>query len=185
VDEKGRGAVDAAGDTAPEVFPHSGLVHAPPELFPKACDIETQVARVFDEILAVQRELPLEQAVVHLPELALRSRSFGGLRRVLRVGVALAQREVAVHESQSATHPLLDRFDDGVRAPAVRALVVAVLDQRNRRICRTLDVVALPHGQRQRCRRIAPGHAWVRSPATAARARRMPSAPGLTPTGET
>src|SRR5881628_2888025 len=122
---------------------------------------------------------------MHLPELVLRSRRFGRLRRLLSVGVTLAQREVAVHEPQSRSHVLLDRLDDGVRAPAVRALVIAVLDQCNSRMGWALDVVPLAHRQGQCCGRVAPGHAGVRSPATASRARRMPSAPGLAPTGKT
>src|SRR5207249_6123790 len=185
VDKKGRRPVDAAGDAAAEVFPHPGLVHAAAELFAKPCDIETQVASVLDQILAVEGELPLEEAVVHLPELALRTRRFGGLRGVLRVRMAFAQREVPIHEAQAASHLLLDRFDDGVRAAAVRALVVAVLDQRNGRIRRALDVIPCAHRQRQRCRRGALRHAGVRSPATAWGARRMPSAPGFRWTGET
>src|SRR2546421_549037 len=86
---------------------------------------------------------------------------------------------------QSRSHLLLDRLDDGVRAPAVRALVIAVLDQCNGRIGWALDVVPLAHRQGQCCGRVAPGHAGVRSPASASRARRMPSAPGLTAMGET
>src|SRR5947208_291304 len=95
VDKKGRRPVDAAGDAAAEVFPHPGLVHAAAELFAKPCDIETQVASVLDQILAVEGELPLEEAVVHLPELALRTSRFGGLRGVLRVRMAFAPRDVA------------------------------------------------------------------------------------------
>src|SRR5207237_1076746 len=70
------------------------------ELSPEAGRVEAQVTRVLDQVVVVQRELALEQAVVHLPELPLRARRFGRLRRVLGVRMALAQREVTEHEAQ-------------------------------------------------------------------------------------
>src|SRR2546429_10003913 len=63
------------------------------------------------------------------------------------------------------------------------SLVIAVLDQCNGRIGWALDVVPLAHRQGQRRGRVAPGHAGVRSPAGASRARRSPSAPGVTGMG--
>ena len=62
---------------------------------------------------------------------------------VLGVWVSSRDRKVAKHKAQFLSHPSLHLFDDRVGGAAVRALVVAVLDERHRCICRTLDVVAL------------------------------------------
>ena len=73
----------------------------------------------------------LVQRVVHFPESSLGGGSLRGLGRVLGVRMALAQREVPKHESQLRTKTALDFLDDGVRPPAMWALVVAVLDERD------------------------------------------------------
>ena len=80
---------------------------------------------------------------MHLPELALRRRRLGRLGGVLGVRMGRREREVAEHEAQLGRPAGLHLLDDRVRRAAVRALVVAVLDQRDRRVGRALDVVAL------------------------------------------
>src|SRR5438128_133714 len=94
-------------------------------------------------------------------------------------------REVAKHEPEPLAHPGLHLFDDRIRGTAVRALVVAVLDERHGRLHRTLDVVPLCADRHGECR-LPPGraHAAPVSPRLS-RARRIPSAPGFTPTGGT
>ncbi len=83
-----------------------------------------------------------QQQVVHLPELAVGGGGLGSLRRKLRVRVDVVERQVTPHVAQIAeigqqlAHHLL-------RLPAVGALEVAVLDQRDRRVVRSADVVAL------------------------------------------
>src|SRR5438477_875110 len=94
-------------------------------------------------------------------------------------------REIAKDEAKPIAHPRLYLFDDGVRGTAVGALVVAVLDERHGRIRRTLNMVAaLCDRHRQQRRPLGRAHGPP-SFARPSRARRMPSAPGLIPTGET
>ena len=59
-----------------------------------------------------------------------------------RVRVDLAQREVAEDETQPVAQPRLHGFDHRGGLPAVRALVVAVLDQGDGRVGRALGVVS-------------------------------------------
>src|SRR5947207_10369426 len=138
-----------------------------------------------DQILVVQRELALEQPVVHLPEPALRSRRFGRLGRALRMGMALAQREVAEHEAQLVPHAPLNGFHDRVGAPAMRTFVVTVLDERDRRVAPTPDVVPFADWERQMPAGPAFRHVAVLCGASASSACRIPSAPGLTLSGDT
>ena len=83
-----------------------------------------------------------EQEVVHLPERALVGGRLGRLRSELRVRVDVVQRQVApdvAHVAEIAQELPHDRLC----LPAERALEVAVLDERDRRVDRAADVVAL------------------------------------------
>src|SRR5207245_2615831 len=151
-------------------LPHARRINPGGELSPDAGRVEAQVTRVLDQVVVVQRELTLEQTVVHLPELPLGARRFGRLRRVLGVWVALPQREVAKHEAQAPAQASLDLLDDRIRTPAVRTLVVAVLHQRDGCVRPAPNVVSLAHGERERRRRGALAHAGALAPASASRA---------------
>src|SRR6185295_8923321 len=89
------------------------------------------------------------------------------------------------HEPHAVAQPRLRRLDNRVGLAAVRALVVAVLDQRHRRVGGALDVVALGvdrNGERRLpARRGHVASSFCRSSSAA----RIPSAPGLTLLGET
>src|SRR5207253_11435380 len=61
--------------------------------------------------------------------LSLRARGLGRLGCVLRVRVALPQREVAEHEAQPPPQASLDLIDDRIGTPAVGALEIAVFDR--------------------------------------------------------
>ena len=136
-------------------------------------------------MLVVQRELPLEQPIVHLPELPLCPRGLRHLRSVLRVGVQLREREVAEREPQARSHATLDPLHDRVRLTAVGTLEVAVFDQRRRRIRRALDVIAVPDRQHQHPRAPALAHRPSALASSVSSARSIPSAPGFTSIGET
>src|SRR6266404_9543125 len=122
---------------------------------------------------------------MHLPELAVRPRRLGGFRSLLGTRMHRREREVAKDKTQLIAEPLLQFFHDGIGFTAIRALVIAVFHERNRGGCRSLNVIAFPHRDRQ------PGHPLCSHAVTsglvgsASRAARIPSAPGLTPTGET
>ncbi len=84
----------------------------------------------------------VEQQVVHLPERALRRRGLGRLGRELSVRVHVVQRQVPPDVADVA-EVAQQLADDRLGLPAVRALEVAVLDERHRRVERAADVVAL------------------------------------------
>src|SRR5580765_1222872 len=99
----------------------------------------------------VERLLMLVDRVVHFPESALRGGSLRGLCRVLGVWMALAEREVPKHEAELRSKTPLNFLDDGVRPPAMRAFVVAVFNQRDGGVGRTLRVIARADRHRQAC----------------------------------
>src|SRR5687768_15396217 len=134
--------------------------------------------------------LMLEYDVMHLPVLPLRSRRHGRFSRVLCVWVNLSEREVAKDESQPLAELPLCGFHDRVGHSAVWALVVAVFDERDRRIVGTSGVVVLADGRGERAHGRASG-AGIREarPAVSRRgsassALKMPSAPGFVSGGE-
>ena len=129
--------------------------------------------------------LVLVQAIMHLPEPTLRRcrlGCFGGLRS-MRVGVA--QREVPEDRSELVAEDALDLLHDRVGGAAVRALVVAVLDQRQRRRLGTAaGMVARADRNREAGAVQLLAHAGLGSE-IASSALKIPSAPGLISLGET
>ena len=95
------------------------------------------------ELEAAQVVLVREQPVVHLPERALRRRRLRRLGRHLGVRVDVGERKVPPDVAQLVAERVEQLADDDLRLPAVRALVVAVLDERDGRGLRAADVVAL------------------------------------------
>src|SRR6266404_3044540 len=122
---------------------------------------------------------------MHLPELAVRSRRLSGFCGKLGMRMHRREREVAKDKAQSISESLLQFFHDGIGLTAIRAFVIAVFHEGDRGGCWTLNVIAFPHRERQ------PGYPLCSHAVTsglvgsASRAARIPSAPGLTPTGET
>ena len=78
--------------------------------------------------------LVLVDAIVHLPEPAVRAGVFGALGGAFGVGVDLSHRKMAKDESQPLAEMFPHELDDRMRQSAVAALVVAVFDQRDRRV---------------------------------------------------
>src|ERR1700686_5475578 len=94
-------------------------------------------------MLQAQLALMLEQDVVHLPEAALRGGSLRGLSGDLRVWGHFVERQVAPDVAHFITERGQQLADDSLRLSAVRALEVAVLEQRDARVVWSADVVAL------------------------------------------
>jgi len=125
----------------------------------------------------------LARALPAIACLALLAACLGGQRRGQGEGVAVGQREVAEDQAHPAVRLVDDPAQHRRRGRAVRALVVPVLDEGDRSRNRTLHVVPLTD---RSCEVGGSGHhaafSWAEIDSSA---RRMPSAPGLTPIGET
>jgi hypothetical protein len=113
--------------------------------------IEVEFGRVLQQVVIFERVLVLEEAGMHLEELPLSPSGFGGFGGVLRVLVQPREREVAEDEAELVTQEPLEILHDGHRCPAVRTLVISVLDQGYRSALRALDVVAFPHRLSEPC----------------------------------
>jgi hypothetical protein len=81
---------------------------------------------------------------MHLPETSDGRGGLGEFRCAFSMWMSLTQRKVAKYETHSIAHRLLYRFDLGIRRAAVRAFEIAVFDEYDPRITRSLDVVAFP-----------------------------------------
>ena len=86
--------------------------------------------------------LPVEEPVVHLPERALLAGRFGRLGRLFGVLVHVDEREMAEHVAEFAPRGREELADHRLGLSAVRALEIAVLDQRHGRVGGTSDVIA-------------------------------------------
>ena len=109
---------------------------------PEAVEVEAERLGVARQVVRLQLVLMVEQPVVHRPERALLARRLGRLGGDLRVRVHVVERQVAPDVAQVVAERVEQLADGDLGLPAVRALVVAVLDERDRRVGRAADVVA-------------------------------------------
>ena len=75
--------------------------------------------------------LILEELVMHLPKSPVRPRELGNLRGRFGKRVDLRQGEVPVREAQPWAIMRQHLADDGMRSPAMWALVVAIFDEKS------------------------------------------------------
>src|SRR5262249_46582154 len=99
--------------------------------------------------------------------------------------------EVSEDQPHALAHALLDVEHDRIRLPAVGALIIAVFDQCHLGRGKTLDVVAIGNGEGQDWLLRTKRHwkllfvvGWCESDPRSSRADKIPSAPGLMPTGD-
>ena len=65
------------------------------------------------------------------------------------MGMRFRQRKVTEHKAQIVPHVTAHAMHDGLRAPAVRTLEIAILDERHRCVGGTEAVIALGDGDHQ------------------------------------
>jgi len=82
--------------------------------------MEVQLARVPSERPVVQSVLTCKQTVVHLPEMSLCRGSLGNLRRMLRVRMDIAHREMTECEAELVSECVLQSADNIQCSAAVR-----------------------------------------------------------------
>src|ERR1700683_847071 len=126
--------------------------------------------------LRTELGLVFVKRIMHLPELTLCSGGFRRFRGKLRVRMHFVERHISKDEAKLRSKSLGDCLDHGIRVAAIRAFVIPVFDQSHRRRCGTLDMIIFADRNGQ-------AHAGLRGNASSAL--KIPSAPGLTPTGDT
>jgi hypothetical protein len=85
--------------------------------------------------------LTREQEVVHRPEAIVGGGLLSRLRGDLRVRMDLSKREVSKHEPNPISKLALDLLDGPVCGSRIRALVVPILHERDRRVPRAASRV--------------------------------------------
>ena len=125
----------------------------------------------------------LVEQIMHLPELALRGRCLRRFRRMLGMRMRLGQREIPKHKTHLVAKAFLQGLHDRIRLAAVWTLVIAVLDDRHRRLRRSLRVIVRADRRLQFCRWTHRATFYFFTPSCSS-ASSIPSAPGLTPTGD-
>lgn len=105
------------------------------QLVRESCRVQSERFRGAYEAVAIQRVLMLEKILVHVPEPALGGGHFRRLGGQKCIGMQAGVGEMPEHVTQPITQALLAQsFDAGVSAAAVTALIVAVFNQRDRRL---------------------------------------------------
>ena len=137
IDEEGRCSGDAAPVPRMEVAANAIAPGVRREVVRNRNWIHAGCGRVLDQIVVLQRILVLVQQIVHGPERVLAAvdgNRLGCLGRGGRMRVGLGYWKVSVDESYAVTHLFQNLLKDPVGLTAPWTLVIAVLDERNRRI---------------------------------------------------
>jgi hypothetical protein len=142
VEEEGRCAGDAAQVGAVDVVGDARSAYAFPEVVRETLGVESELLDVTDQIVPLERVLVVEQKIVHLPEGALRGGGLRGFRGLLRVWVDVVQRQVPPHVLDVAEVGE-ELADDRLCLATVRALEVAILDDRDTCVERSSNVVTI------------------------------------------
>jgi hypothetical protein len=134
--------------------------------------------------------LAREQQVVHGPEAPFLRGGLGSHRGPFGQRMERGHGEVAVHEAQLGTQGVSHASQDRVRFATMRALEIPVLDQGDpgagsaQAVVLSADRGHKPRGALGRAHALAPPAGEACGRIRASRARKMPSAPGLTRIGE-
>ena len=131
------------------------LVTPGPQILLEPLDVQPDGDRVRPQVVRLEGVLVPEQLTGHLPEAVLGGRGLAGQRRGPSVRVHVLQRQVPEDVAQVVAQSGAELGDRPRRLGAERALEVAVLHQRQRRIDPTPDVVALGVDRTQQLHRVA------------------------------
>src|SRR5213593_4339659 len=186
--EERRRPVDTALDATHEVFSNSPQMDVLSDLLLEPLHIQLESLLVFrEESVVAKRPLILVQKIVHLPELPLDGGRLGGFRGPFRLRVGGGNGEVSEDEPEPRSEFLLNLLHDRVGRPTVGTLVVPVLDKHHASTGRPFTVVPFSDRQSQSRRsvvRFRHDHSPRPGDLSFSSAERIPSAPGLTPSGE-
>src|SRR5256886_10263633 len=186
--EERRRPVDTALDATHEVFSNSPQMDMLNNLLLESLHVQLEFLRIVgEESMVGQGCLILVKKIMHLPEPPLDGGRLGGFRGPFRLRVGGGNGEVSENEPELRPEFLLDLLHDRVGRPAVGALVVPGLDEHHSSARWPFNVVPFSDRQSQSWRSVI----WLRhdhSPRPGdlrfSSAERIPSAPGLTPSGE-
>jgi hypothetical protein len=108
-------------------------------------NIHPDIGRIFHQVAIPQVFLVFENNIVHLPKLSLYPGGLGRYGGMHGIGVGVSQWEITKYEFQVLSQLSLDIFDQRVGAPAMRALIIAILHQFYRGVLRALDMIPGVH----------------------------------------
>src|SRR2546427_5771658 len=186
--EERRRPVDTALDATHEVFSNSPQMDMLNDLLLEPLHVQLEFLRIVgEESMVGQGCLILVEKIVHLPEPPLDSGRLGGFGGPFRLRVGGGNGEVSENEPEPRSEFLLDLLHDRVGRPTVGTLVVPVLDEHHASSGWPFTVVPFSHRQSQSRRsviRLRHDHSPRPGDLSFSSAERIPSAPGLTPSGE-
>src|SRR4030095_13791871 len=124
--------VDSDRAGAPRVFRYDGYYLKPVHVSGETRDVQPYLAREIDQDRAdiayrAPERLVLVKQIVHLPELALKTRRGGGVGGFERMVVNWRYREVVKGDLKPTAVFALQSFEDRVQSAAGWALIIAVL----------------------------------------------------------
>jgi Alpha amylase, catalytic domain len=142
VDEERGRAGDAAQVGGVHVLGDLGFPGVAAQVGGEPPRVQAELGGVPEQVVGGQRVLVRQQLIMHRPERALAGRGLGTLGGQQRVRVHVGQRQVPPHVPQ-VTVAGQQLPDHRFGLAAVRALVVAVFDQRDQRLVSAAHVIAL------------------------------------------
>ncbi len=149
VHEERRRPVHTTVLSADEILVHPVGIDTAGQLALKPLDVQVQLSGITDQRFVIERVLVPKEQIVHFPEFALFRCSLRRFRRLLRVVVADRDRIMPEHETDPAGQRLEETADDRIGGKAMRALEVAILDQRDRGLNWSKRMIAGRNGNGQ------------------------------------
>src|SRR6266550_3540249 len=180
--------VDSGTHSALEIFPNTLSMSARNHFLNETHFVQAERDGVFRQRFVIERILVGEQRVMHRPKASLFSGSLGRFSRMLGMRVHVRHRKMPEGKTEIVPEATLNFSNDWLNFAANGAFVISVLQQRNWRVNRALQVITLRIRQFEVC---SVDHFVSATAAVAclfcksSSAERIPSAPGLTPIGET
>jgi hypothetical protein len=144
VDEEAGGRGYSTRVRAGDVLRHAFGVSARTNLSLEAVHVEAQFVGVVTEVHRGELILVREEQLVHRPESTLSARRLGCLGCDLSVRMHVGKRKVAPHVTQILAEGEQQFAHDALGLAAVRTFVVAVLDERDRRVGPASDATMPP-----------------------------------------
>src|SRR5437016_5817167 len=174
VDEEGRRATHAALDAALEVLAHALQVDVIVHLGGEPSHVKADPFGVAVEVLRLEVRLVGEEEVVRGPEFPLAAGGLGGAGRGAGVRAHALEREIPKREARTTVEALEQQLQRRLRLLAVRALEIAILDDRHGRVRAARQMIDRAHRDRElersmprhTSRSLRSGPATMRLPAT-------------------
>src|SRR5258708_21076053 len=149
IDEEGGCSTEAVVPAALRVLAHSMGIDMQRQLSLEAFYIQIQRFGILDQVILIEHRLVFEEQIMHVPEFALRCRSFCSFCSMPGMRMNTGEGKMTVDKPQLLTEEFLKLFHDGVGCSTIWTFVISIFHEGNRCIGRSLYMITLTNWEFQ------------------------------------